>query len=736
MELSKDNFKSEMNRFRTTFQGEAWELAEKSIRLEKKGSVGIIVFDDPTSKANKLSTPNMFRFFELLCQAEDDKNVRALVMISRKPSIFIAGADIAEIQRLSTGETGAVEALMKLQSVFTYLENLPMPTVCAIHGACLGGGFELALACDYRMVSDAPVTRLGLPEVMLGVIPGWGGTQRLPKLIGLQEALGMILTGKQVDGKKALKLGIADKKAPVEILETKAVHWAEELGRKCLKRQKKSEPLLKFSMEKIPGGKWLIFDQARKQLLSKTKGNYPAPLAALSLIQKTYGGSVSEGLAEEAKTFSELVKTPQCQGLIQVYYLNEGVKKDKGVEGEVTAFPVTRTGVVGAGVMGGGIAQLFAAKSVRVRMKDVNWEAVTKGFSTAHAIFKKQLERKKIRRYELLNGMAFIEGTTSYDGFHHVDLVVEAVIESMEIKKQVFRELDERVRPEAILASNTSSLSITELASVVKDPSRVVGMHFFNPVHKMPLVEIIRGEKTSDQAVAAIFEFSKKLGKTPIVVKDGPGFVVNRILAPYLNEAVHLLEEGVSARHMDDVIERFGMPMGPCTLLDEVGLDVAVKVSKVLFGAFGERMKPPTIFDKVAAEQRFGRKSGRGIYVYDSTGKKKTEDADWLRKLGIDGRGCKVKDDDIVKRLMYLMVNEASRCLEEQLVRQTPDIDVGVIFGLGFAPFRGGLLRYADDLGIEAIVNDLDFLAKTYGERFKPCHYLQNKAVSREKFYL
>jgi 3-hydroxyacyl-CoA dehydrogenase/enoyl-CoA hydratase/3-hydroxybutyryl-CoA epimerase len=734
--LNRESFREEVSRFRSSFKEDAFAAAEKSLTLQKKGAVGLIVFDQFQEKANKLSTPNMLRLFDLFTQIENDKEIGCVVVVSRKPTIFIAGADISEIQKMASGEV-KTESLMKLQAVFTYLETLPVPSIAAIHGACMGGGLELSAACDYRMVSDAPETKLAVPEVMLGVIPGWGGTQRLPRLLGLANSLDLILTGKTVDGRKAKKIGLADKIAPKEILEEKALAWAAELAKTRKKRNKdeRKADLKERLLEAVPGGKKLVFDQARKQVLSKSKGNYPAPLKAIEVIRKTYGGKVEDGLKVEAQAFMELVATPQSRHLIEVYYLNERVKKDKGTQSGAAAREVKRAGVLGAGVMGGGIAQLFAAKDVRVRMKDVQWDAIAKGFKAAHRIFAKQVERKKMRPNELANAMERIEGTTTYDGFHHLDLVVEAVVENLDVKKKVFQELEAKTAPETILATNTSSLSISLIAQAVKNPARVVGMHFFNPVDKMPLVEIIRGKDTSDEAVATIFQFSKRLGKTPIVVKDAPGFVVNRILAPYLNEAVFLLMEGVPPTKLDEVMEKFGMPMGPATLLDEVGLDVGAKVSKILYGAFGERMKPPALMEKVVEAGRLGKKNGKGVYLYQDGGRKRVPDPAFWSGLGVKENPSAVPDDQIVKRLTYLMVNEAARCIEEGLVRDISDVDVGMIYGTGFAPFRGGLLRYADDVGPEAIVAELEILTRNLGPRFQPAAYLQQLAVGNKKFY-
>lgn len=732
MELTRDNFQNDLKNFRAQIKPELINTAEKSLTLEKKGQVAIIWFDQHQEKANKLSSANMLRFFELLCEVEEDDNLKALLITSKKPSIFIAGADIGEIRTLASGKTSA-DSLMKLQSVFTYLERMKIPSVAAIHGASMGGGTELALACDYRIASDSPQTKIGLPEVLLGLIPGWGGTQRMPRLIGLEKSLDMILTGKTVDAVRAKKMGLVDKVVPQEYLFERALAWANELAKSGKKRVFEKSSLKEKLVGAVPGAIWFICDQAKKQVMKKTQGNFPAPLAAIEVIRKSYGGSIDEGLKTEADAFIQLMVTPESQNLIHVFYLNEGVKKDKGVQEKITPKEIKHAGVIGAGVMGGGIAQLFASRGVRVRMKDIHWDAIAKGYEAARKIFQKSVDRRKMKPSDLDNAMARIEGTTDFSGFRHLDLVVEAAVENLEIKKNIFKELDSLLPSSSILATNTSSLSVSELASVTKHPERVVGMHFFNPVEKMPLVEVIYGDKTSPEAIGSLVSFSKSLGKTPIVVKDSPGFVVNRILGPYLNEAVHLLMEGVRPADMDKVMEKFGMPMGPCALLDEVGLDVASKVSQVLYGAFGERMKSPEAMASVVSEKRLGKKVGLGIYRYEKGERK--EDLSLLEVFKPKARASDLTDEVIVRRLVYLMINEASRCVEEKLVRHVSDIDVGMIFGTGFAPFRGGLLKYADSLGAETILSDLDIFARKYGERFKPSKLLQDFSVNQQKFY-
>ena len=707
---------------------------KKFLRLEKEGPVGILIFDAPASKANTLGRAPMIEFHECLEQIKSDKNIGSLVIMSAKPSIFIAGADLTEIQKLDG--PGARDALRLGQDVFNSLENLTCPTLAAIHGACLGGGMELALACDYRMASDSNETKLGLPEVNLGILPGWGGTQRMPRLTGLASGLDLILSGRSIASRQALKMGLVDEVVPVEWLRDKAVRWALALADSGKKR--KASPKNPSTLEKVPGGRWLICDTARKQVLKKSKGNYPAPLRALDVIQKTYGGDLTRGLKMERETFAELIETDVAKNLIRLFFLTEKVKKDTGVSG-VVGRSIQNCAVLGAGVMGGGIAQLLAGKNVRVRVKDLNWAAIGKALHHAYALFKKQVDRKRIKKNELQNAMERLSGTLDYRGFQSMDMVIEAVAEDIKIKSKVFRDTEEHIAATTVLATNTSSLPISQIAEALKKPERLVGMHFFNPVDKMPLIEVIAGKKSSPEAIATVFQFAKRLGKTPVVVKDSPGFVVNRILAPYLNEAVFLLQEGVEPVKMDSLLEKFGMPMGPCTLLDEIGLDVAAKVGHILVGAFGARMQGPVELEGASQKGWLGKKNQKGIYLYEKTGKAKgvnTELLSELRKKASPSKtGRSPQDQEILKRLIYIMVNEAARCIEEKLVQSESDLDVAMIFGTGFAPFRGGLLRYADTLGAESIVSDLELLARNQGTRFQPSPYLQQIAIQNQTFY-
>ena len=491
--------------------------------------------------------------------------------------------------------------------------------------------------------------------------------------------------------------------------------------------------------------KTIVFKKAKEGVLSKTKGHYPAPLEAIDVIQATQGsygeklkGRKRESAMErEAQGFGKLAATPISKSLIRLFFLTEGVKKSNGLPPGTPAreMPVRHGAVLGAGVMGGGIAQLFADKGIPTRMKDLNNKALALGVHSAAKIFKKGVQKRKLNQRQFLQKLNLIAPVIDYSGFHTADVVVEAIIENMDIKKKTFSELESHVRPDCVLASNTSSLSITQMQSGLSHPERFVGMHFFNPVHKMPLVEVIRGEKTSDDSVAAIFQFCKKLGKTPIVVKDAPGFLVNRLLAPYLNEAVYLVSEGVPIPEVDRVLLEFGMPMGPMELIDEVGIDVGEKVSHILHDAFGERFAPSPLNSKVAAAGRLGKKTGKGLYNYEGPKLEKTFDPGIYPIIGVTPSKGKIADEEILERCILPMIHEATRCLEEGIVHSASDVDLGMIMGTGFPPFRGGLLRYADSLGVKSIVDRLRKYETRFGARFQPSPALLARAEHDRKFY-
>ncbi|HVK61350.1 MAG TPA: 3-hydroxyacyl-CoA dehydrogenase NAD-binding domain-containing protein [Bdellovibrionales bacterium] len=712
---------------------------QESIRIVPKGDVALVEWDLFGEKVNKLSSPVMARFREVIQELSNSK-FKAVVFISRKSNIFIAGADIEEIRAIKTKEAfGPV--LKEAHSILNSLEDMNIPVIAAIHGACLGGGCELVLACDYRIATDDSATRIGLPEVKLGIIPGFGGCVRLPRTVGLQASLDIILQGKSVDANKALKIGLVDQVVHPSILENQAIQFAESLIRdgKLNKRRKKFQPRgMVGHLVESPLMKPKVFSEAYKMTMKATSGHYPAPIKAIEVIKKTYGMSNREkALDIEMAGFCDVAVTDVSKHLINVFFLMEGVKKKSGVAGDVKPLPVKRIGVLGAGTMGGGIAFVAADRGIEVRMKDINNAALALGFSHARSLWSKLVKRKRINNYEFNQKMNLVTGGLDFAGFGQLDVVVEAIVEDMNIKKKVIGETAKHCRADAIIATNTSSLSVSEMSKGHPNPENFVGMHFFNPVDKMPLVEVIRGDKTSDVAVATIFDLSKKMGKLPVVVKDGPGFLVNRLLLPYLIEAAWLLEDGMSVEKVDNLYKKhFGMPMGPFALLDEIGIDVGVKVAKIFHETLGERIMIAPSMKKLGESGRFGKKNKKGFYRYDEKGKAQGVDQSVYADLGLKPPTDKLSDKEVLHRGLFTMVNEAALALIEERIVETPDeVDLAMITGTGFPPFRGGLLRWADTVGTQAIADELEVFATQYGIRFKPSTPLRNMAKNDRKFY-
>jgi len=713
-------------------------------RIKITDKVADIVFDLNDEKVNKLTTPVMEEFDGLIKQLAGTDDLELMVLRSGKPGIFIAGADIAEIADITDPVAGAALA-SKGHRILDRLVALPFPTIAVIDGACLGGGLELALACTYRIATDNPKTSIGLPEVNLGIIPGFGGTQRLPRLIGMPKALSMILSGKPVNGRKAFKLGVVDAVVPAEFATEKIAEFAGYIksaaGRKAVLVRRNSRPFRRWLTQDNALARLVTANIACRNLMKKTKGCYPAPLKALEVIRRTLGMPLAAGLAVEAREFGELAVTPISKNLINLFYGSEALKKDKGAVIDGKPRQINRVGVLGAGVMGGGIAWNFTKADIPTRLKDLNWEAVGKGYEAAANIYGQLKKLRKYNQREIDIKMHHLSGTTDFSGFGNLDIVVEAIVEDLDIKRKVLAELAEHVPDDTIIASNTSTLPITELAEGLPHPERFIGMHFFNPVNRMPLVEVIPGKETSPETIAAVVALSKRLGKTPIVVQSCPGFLVNRLLLPYLSEAVMLLQEGVSPKDVDRVLTGFGMPMGPFTLLDEVGIDVAHKCAVVLAAAYGERMANATLLECMCEDHHLlGKKGGNGKGFYLHQGKKQVLNpdlpaivGDWREANNISPRQC--SDADILDRCLLTMVNEAVRCLDEGIVADPVHLDMAMIMGIGFPPFRGGLLRYADELGAEHIWTRLYELAEKYGDRFKPCERLQQMTRNQREFY-
>jgi 3-hydroxyacyl-CoA dehydrogenase/enoyl-CoA hydratase/3-hydroxybutyryl-CoA epimerase len=702
----------------------------KLTRLDSNPAIGLLTFDCEGKKANVMTTALRDELYQIVQDLQKSKDLKALLIESAKPGIFIAGADINEIRNISTTEDGEAKARSG-QVMMDAIEDLPFPTVALIDGACLGGGLEFSLACTWRFASFDPSVKIGLPEVNLGIIPGFGGTWRLPRVAGLQKGLGFIVQGKVMDSKAAYRGGLVDGLFPSQILRQSAVEHLERT------KFTKSRPFAKATklpdkiMEGTPFGKSTVASTATKMTLKLTKGKYPAPIRAIEVVVANYGAPRDAAMKREAVEFGKLVKLGQHRTMIQVFNLTEKYKKESWTPAAPLA--VHKCAVLGAGVMGGGIAQLLSSGSIPVRLKDVSHAALQLGLKSSAAVYKKAVERRKYNKAEAASLQGLILPTLDYSGFKTCDLVIEAVVENMEVKKKVFAELDKVTRPDAVLASNTSSLSVTEMATAVKDPGRVVGMHFFNPVDKMPLVEIIRGEKTSDAAVATIVALSRKLRKTPIVVKDAPGFLVNRLLMPYLNEAAYLAEAGYSVEATDQTLLDFGMPMGAFILLDEIGLDVAYKVGKILEDAFGARMKACGLSHKLVDAKFLGKKNGKGFYVHADKAPR-TLNPELSKHTAAGSRT--LPDAAVIERCLYVMVNEAAFCLQEGVCREASDVDLGMMMGTGFPPFSGGLLRWADSIGAAAIVQTLERLQKEVdAERFRPAKLLEDLARKGQGFH-
>ena len=661
--------------------------------------------------------------------AELDKRnaVKGLVFFSHKPGVFLAGVDISVINGLKS-EAEALRALDEAHSIFNALDDLKMPTVALVDGICLGGGLELSLACKKIFISDSPKTALGLPEVMLGVLPGFGGTYRLPKKVGLTTAMDMILTGRQIKGKNALKMGLADAMLPTERMQELAKTYL--LEKKTGKKKTMKEEMSAAAMDNFLTRK-IIFQKAREKVLETSKGFYPAPLKILEVLESGASKNRTDYLTLEAQAFAELSQSIQSKNLQHIFFLTDNTKK---LENKDKLPSVKKGAVLGAGVMGGGIAWLFAQSNQAPLMKDITPAALELGLKQASQNFSGALKKRRMTEDEFNRKMRSIEPTLNFEGFKSVDLVVEAVVENMDLKKKVFAELEEYVRPDALLTSNTSSLSVEEMSKALRRPERFAGLHFFNPVNKMPLVEIITHERASKETIDSLVKWTLDAKKTPIVVKDGPGFLVNRILAPYLNEAAFLLEEGVSIEALDEAALNFGMPMGPCRLMDEIGLDVCVKVGKIMHDGLGERANPSSLAAKLYDAKLLGKKNNKGFYLYDDKGKVTGKNPD-IAKL-LPQKKIRKDEMEIQMRLFLPMVNEAAFIFADRIVDKASTVDVGMIYGTGFPPFRGGLCKWADQEGLDQIAERLSNFAKDVNQdRYQIAPFLSMMINDKKKFY-
>ncbi len=699
-----------------------------------ESGIAVVSFDLPGEPVNKLNAGVKTELEALLNRLREDPATRAVVLISGKPDTFIAGADIEEFTAIRN-QTEAERLSFEGQETVSRLETFHKPIVAAINGACLGGGLEVALACHYRIATDHHKTVLGLPEVQLGLIPGAGGCQRLPRLIGARAALDMILTGKTERASKALRLGLVDEVVPRSILRQVAVSAADRLAREGLPKRQQQAGLSGLVLDRTAAGRQLVYRGARKQLLKKTGGHYPAPLAALQAVQIGLEQGITAGLAEEHRAFGELAVGDVSRKLVQIFFATTALKKDDGVRpGTAAPRQIRRLAVVGSGFMGAGIAGTAVLNvEVDTRLKDADLTRVGKGLKAATGLLKERLERRRLTRPQYQRLSALLSGSNDFSGFSRADLVIEAVFEELEVKRQVLAEVEAEIRSDAIFATNTSTIPIHQIAARAKHPERVLGMHFFSPVDRMPLLEVIPTEATSRDTIVTAVRFGRRMGKTVIVVADRPGFWVNRILSPYLNEAGHLLQEGVRIELIDGVMTDFGFPVGPVALLDEVGLDVAHKAGSVMHEAFGDRMKPAASLPRMLGATRLGRKNGRGFYHYKG-GHKAGVDGSVYPLLGVRPAD-EAEPEQVEQRLVYAMLNEAALACADRVVRSPRDADIGAIFGIGFPAFRGGPLRMIDDLGPGRVVETLYQLQEHFGERFRPAPSLLDMAKAGDRFY-
>jgi 3-hydroxyacyl-CoA dehydrogenase/enoyl-CoA hydratase/3-hydroxybutyryl-CoA epimerase len=697
-----------------------------------------VTIDKPEASVNAFSASVLAELDTLLTEIESSAGqIKGVLFKSGKPGNFIAGADIKEMSSITTKDQARATA-KKGQDLFARLERLPMPTVAAISGSCLGGGLEFAMACKFRVADDDRKTVLGLPEVRLGLVPGWGGTVRLPRLVGTMNGVQMILAGAMINGTKAKSRGLVHDVVPSEALEAAALTFLKKGA------PPKKNPGMKHRVMETKLVRSYILKQAEKQMLAMTHGHYPGPKRVIEVLRAGLIDSPEAGFAAEAEAIADLSKDPVTVECIRLFFLNDESKKwAEEVAPTYKSKKLTHVGLLGAGTMGASLAKIMADKNITVRLKDVSADALAKGLKVARNLCDKDAKKKKVSKREADRCFGRISPTTDYTGLKNAELVIEAVIEDLDIKKKVFRDLQNACGPDTILATNTSSLRLSDMVHAIDRPERFVGIHFFNPPHKMQLVEIVTLDTTGQDAIATAVALVTKLGKTPVVVKDCPGFLVNRLLTPYMNEAGYLLAEVDDPMDVERAAIEFGFPMGPMELMDLVGAGVAAKVSQVLYDAYGERMQPAPAWKRLTDLQKSLGPAATTKVILGKGSKKQINPqvakvlADVRREYRAQAgpsASDRLSHTEIAERLVFPVINEAARALEEGIVRYPEEVDMSMVFGTGFAPFRGGPLRYADSIGVSYVVETLERLAAQH-PRLAPSDALRQRGAMGGKVF-
>ncbi len=711
----------------------------KTLRVEPGADgVAVLWLDLPGHKVNVLNRDVLDDLAAALDRVAADQGVRLLVVRSAKPGGFCAGADLQEFSRISSNRD-ATAASARGQEVFNKLAGLRVPSVAVVHGPCLGGGLELSLACDYRLVVAQPNTQLGLPEIELGLLPAWGGTQRLPRVVGLERALQVILGGRRLSARDAFRWQLADALAPsAELVEAELSRLVQQ-GLAQGKRPRTGLPFATWRQRLLESnflGRRLIYAGAERLLKARVPDDMPAPHEALQAVRVGLAEGLEAGLTSEREAVGRLATSAACRSLINLFLQRENARKLPEAVRKLVAEKVRKVGVIGAGTMGAGIAQLAAIRGHEVVVREANAEALGTGIMRLQALFQKAVERGVMPAADAEKSLKAVRGTVGWDGFENADLVIEAAIEDLEAKRSIFRELERVCRPDAVLATNTSSLSVAAIAEGLTHRRRVAGCHFFNPVHKLPLVEVVAAPETDETTVDLLRGWTVALGKVPVVVKDGPGFVVNRVLAPYLNEAVLLVAEGMGVEDVDRLMKRFGMVAGPLETIDTVGLDVAAHVGKSIQPAFADRWPANPAFGLMVERGWLGQKNGWGFYRYQGNSRRVNEAAVlMLREANLPARSPQPADRELARdRLVLPCVNEAAACLAEGLAADAQAIDLAIVMGAVWAPHRGGPLHYADDRGLADVVARLTALAEQVGPRFRPHPELARRAAAGERF--